>query len=160
MTPPVPFQHHTCSPAPGPGPGLPSGLHPAQPPHHRRLSPQRRLPSECFVSRAAQQHQRHQARPPVDSREVRAPPTTACWFCSRSESWRPSASTAQPLPGTHRHLDLPLQLSLGSFSFNSWVTWPSPSSPGQTGTRSPGPGERCWLGPISFTDDECGRKSP
>lgn len=35
----VPFQHRTCSQAPESGPCLPSGLHPAQPAHHRRLSP-------------------------------------------------------------------------------------------------------------------------
>ena len=49
---------------------------------------------------------------------------------------------------------------LGLILFNSQATRPSPSGPGQTGTRSSGPGERCWLGSISFTDDERGRKSP
>uniref|UniRef100_A0A2I3HJ68 Lysophosphatidylcholine acyltransferase 3 n=1 Tax=Nomascus leucogenys TaxID=61853 RepID=A0A2I3HJ68_NOMLE len=32
-------QHHSSSQAPESGPFLPSGLHTAQPPHHRRLSP-------------------------------------------------------------------------------------------------------------------------
>lgn len=82
-----------------------------------------------------------------------APPTTACWSCSRSESWRPSASAAQPrghraMPGTHRHLDLPLQLSLGSFSLTAGRPGQAPPALGRRALGAQDPGRVAGSAPF------------